>query len=49
MRRFMKETVIGLALLMQSASWAAAADVTLNALYMKQAAYSEDNVRAMTA
>ena len=28
---------------------AAAADVTLNALFMKQAAYSEDDVRAMTA
>ena len=49
MRRFMKEMAIGLALLMQSGSLAAAADVTLNALYMKQAAYSEDNVRAMTA
>ena len=30
-------------------SLAAAADVTLNALFMKQAAYSEDDVRAMTA
>jgi multiple sugar transport system substrate-binding protein len=28
---------------------AAAADVTLNALFMKQAAYSEDDIRAMTA
>ena len=27
----------------------AAADTTLNALFMKQAAYSEDDVRAMTA
>src|SRR5258707_15788264 len=28
---------------------AAAADVTLNALFMKQASYSEDNIRDMTA
>ena len=49
MRRFVKDMAIGLALLMQSGSLAAGADVTLNALYMKQAAYSEDDVRAMTS
>jgi multiple sugar transport system substrate-binding protein len=37
------------AALTQSVSLAAADDVTLNALFMKQAAYSEDDVRAMTA
>src|SRR5919201_4493927 len=36
-------------LLVLSGSAATAADVTLNALFMKQAAYSEDDVRAMTA
>jgi multiple sugar transport system substrate-binding protein len=36
-------------LLVLSGSAATAADVTLNALYMKQAAYSEDDIRAMTA
>ena len=49
MRRFVRGVAVGLAALVQSASLASAADVTLNALYMKQAAYSEDNVRAMTA
>ncbi len=34
-------------ILTPTAAWAA--DVTLNALFMKQAAYSEDDVRAMTA
>ena len=49
MRRYVREVAVGLAVLMQSASLASAADVTLNALYMKQAAYSEEDVRAMTA
>src|SRR5215468_11651899 len=49
MKRILKGALAAAALLTQSASIAAAADVTLNALFMKQAAYSEDNVRAMTA
>src|ERR1700741_2652002 len=41
---------LGLALQlgMLAAAPASAADVTLNALFMKQAAYSEDDIRAMT-
>ena len=49
MNRILKGALAAAALLTQSASMAAAADVTLNALFMKQAAYSEDDVRAMTA
>lgn len=49
MKRIWKGALAAAALLMQSASMAAAADVTLNALFMKQAAYSEDDIRAMTA
>src|SRR3954454_1374255 len=48
MKRIWKGALAAAALL-QSASMAAAADVTLNALFMKQAAYSEDDIRAMTA
>src|SRR5436190_24121504 len=49
MNSILKGALAAAALLTQSASIAAAADVTLNALYMKQAAYSEDDIRAMTA
>jgi multiple sugar transport system substrate-binding protein len=49
MNRILKGALAATALLVQPMSIAAAADVTLNALFMKQAAYSEDNVRAMTA
>lgn len=40
---------VGLSLLFGGATAAFADDVTLNALFMKQAAYSEDDIRAMTA
>lgn len=40
---------LGLSLLFGGATAALADDVTLNALFMKQAAYSEDDIRAMTA
>lgn len=40
---------LGLALYAGIAGAAQAEDVTLNALFMKQAAYSEDNIRAMIA
>lgn len=45
------QAVVGGAILMgaQSLNFGALADTTLNALFMAQAAYSEDNVRAMTA
>lgn len=49
MNRILKGALAATALLVQPASYAAAADVTLNALFMKQAAYSEDDIRAMTA
>ena len=48
MNRYLKGA-FATALLLQSAPLAVAADVTLNALYMKQAAYSEEDIRAMTA
>ena len=48
MNRYLKGA-FATALLLQSAPLAVAADVTLNALYMNQAAYSEDDIRAMTA
>ena len=45
--------ILGLGLMTQasmiSIGSASAGDLTLNALYMKQAAYSEDDIRAMTA
>jgi multiple sugar transport system substrate-binding protein len=41
--------LLGLGLAWQLPQPALAEDVTLNALYMKQAAYSEDDIRAMTA
>jgi multiple sugar transport system substrate-binding protein len=49
MRRFVNDVALGLVLFLQTGSLAVAADVTLNALYMKQAAYSEDDIRAMTS
>jgi len=49
MNRILKGALAAAALLTQSVSMAAAADVTLNALFMKQAAYSEDDIRAMTS
>jgi multiple sugar transport system substrate-binding protein len=49
MKRILKGALAAAALLTQSVSMAAAADVTLNALFMKQAAYSEDDIRAMSA
>jgi multiple sugar transport system substrate-binding protein len=48
MNRFSK-LAIGLGLLLGTAAPAAAEDVTLNALFMKQAAYSEDDIRAMSS
>jgi len=48
MKRILKAALVAAAFT-QSASFAFAEDVTLNALFMKQAAYSEDDVRAMTA
>lgn len=40
---------LGLAMQLGAAGAAWAEDVTINALFMKQAAYSEDNIRAMIA
>ena len=49
MHRTATRWALGLAMLLQGSALAAAQDVTINALFMKQAAYSEDDVRAMTA
>lgn len=49
MHRTATRWVLGLAMLLQGSALATAQDVTINALFMKQAAYSEDDVRAMTA
>nr|WP_298687911.1 extracellular solute-binding protein [uncultured Dongia sp.] len=50
-RSRLMQAIVGGAILAgaQSLSFGALADTTLNALFMAQAAYSEDNVRAMTA
>lgn len=50
-RSRLMQAIVGGAILMgaQSLNFGALADTTLNALFMAQAAYSEDNVRAMTA
>jgi len=50
-RRGLGHAALGLAALIGAGTLAAgtaAADTTLNALFMKQAAYSEDDVRSMT-
>ncbi len=50
-RSRLMQAIVGGAILVgaQSLNFGALADTTLNALFMAQAAYSEDNVRAMTA
>lgn len=50
-RSRLMQAIVGGAILAgaQSLNFGALADTTLNALFMAQAAYSEDNVRAMTA
>lgn len=47
MNRFFKGAACGLALMVHQSLPASAADVTLNAIFMKQAAYSEDDTKAM--
>lgn len=47
MNSFFKGAACGLALLIHQSLPAFAEDVTLNAIFMKQAAYSEDDTKAM--